>query len=326
MKTVVILGTGGTISGTGKAGKTTNYNAGEIQVDALCEGVPGIRELAHLEYVQVCNVASSALDDAIWISMAKTINRLAQREEVAGFVITHGTDTIDETAFFLHLTVKTDKPVVITGAMRPASAISADGPLNLYQAVALAAAPEAVGKGVLVLFSDAILSARDVQKVSTFRVDAFSGRDLGMLGYMQDEHPYFYHSPCRPHTVESEFTVEDLERLPKVSVAYFYAGVEEDILDFMAQRYDGLVLAAVGAGSLGLKWPEKLKELSERQFPVVRCSRVANGLVSYREKYDYLPYVLAGYSLPPQKARILLALALTKTGDPQVIQRMFRQY
>ena len=156
MRKVVILGTGGTIAGVGVPGLTTGYFSGGMDIESLITGVPGLKKLAWLVGEQIANVNSDDITQEDWLRLTRRINELARREDIAGFVITHGTDTLEETAFFLNLTVKTRKPVVITGAMRPATALSPDGPFNLYQAVALAASPEAAGKGVLAVFSDAV--------------------------------------------------------------------------------------------------------------------------------------------------------------------------
>ena len=176
LPTVVLLATGGTIAGTGDAGKTTGYSAGELDVASLLASVPGIEELANVRGVQVCNISSTEMTSAYWVQMAKTINELAEDEAVSGFVETHGTDTLDETAYFLHLACKTDKPVVVTGAMRPATATSADGPMNLYQSIALAASPEAKGRGTMVVFSDGIYCGHDVQKVNTSAARSLAAR------------------------------------------------------------------------------------------------------------------------------------------------------
>ena len=200
LPTVVVLATGGTIAGSGEEGKTTNYSAGQLDVSSLVASAKGVTEIANVRGVQVCNVGSDDITDQYWLQIVNTINELAQDDEINGFVITHGTDTLDETSYFLNLTVKTDKPVVITGAMRPATATSADGPMNLYQSIALAASPEAIGRGAMVVFSDGIFGGRDCQKVSTHETDAFDSKDFGCFGYMVDNTPYFYNNTTKRHT------------------------------------------------------------------------------------------------------------------------------
>ena len=238
--------------------------------------------------------------------------------------MTHGTDTLEETAFFLNLTVKTRKPVVITGAMRPATALSPDGPFNLYQAVALASSPEAYGKGVLAVFSDAIYSARDVQKGSTFHVDAFSSDDFGCLGYIRDTKPYFYNALVKKHTVDTEFDIRDIETLPKVSIAYFHVDADPEILRFQMEKSDGLIIAGAGNGEMSLQWEDEVRNMENCGKPIVITSRIHDGIVTL---HDAVPAnVFSGDTLNPHKARILLMLALTKTHDIPTMRRMFETY
>lgn len=324
LRKVVILGTGGTIAGIGKPGLTTGYFSGGMDIDALITGIPGIKDLAWLVGEQIANVNSDDITQEDWLRLTRRINELAVRDDIAGFVITHGTDTLEETAFFLNLTVKTRKPVVITGAMRPATALSPDGPFNLYQAVALAASPEAVGKGVLAVFSDAIYSARDVQKGSTFHVDAFSSDDFGCLGYIRDTRPYFYNAPVKKHTIHSGFSVDDLSSFPKVSIAYFHVDADPAILHFQYEQSDGLIIAGAGNGEMSLLWEEELKNLEPLGKPIVITSRIHDGIVTLHREVP--SNVLSGDTLNPQKARILLMLALTKTKKIERIREIFEIY
>ena len=204
---VVILATGGTIAGVGEAGKTAGYEPGALTAEELISAVPELEDVAEIEAIQICNVNSDDITAEVWLELAKTINEMSADPEVAGFVITHGTDTLEETAYFLNLTVKTDKPVVLTGAMRPATALSPDGPLNLYEAVCVAASEEAVGQGVLIVFSDRIYSARSMTKVSTYSVMAISAGEAGDIGIVRDGGVYIYELPARKHTLASEFDV-----------------------------------------------------------------------------------------------------------------------
>lgn len=324
MKRVTILATGGTIAGTGTPGKTTGYQSGDLNVDDLIASVPGIEDLAWLSGEQISNVNSDDITHSDWLRLANRINELAQEDQADGFVITHGTDTLEETAFFLNLTIKTDKPVVITGAMRPGTAISPDGPFNLYQAVGLAASDEAMGKGVLAVFSDAIFGARDVQKGSTFHVDAFSSDDFGCLGYIRDTVPYFYNAVVKKHTFYTEFDVSKLSGLPKVGIAYFHVDADPDILRYMLDRHDGLIIAGAGNGEFSLLWEEKLRELADCGKPIIITSRIHDGIVTlHREEPRN---VIPGDTFNPQKARILLMLALTRTKSMSSIKRMFKIY
>lgn len=325
-KTVYILATGGTIAGSGDSGKTQNYKAGELDVQSLIDGVPGIEDLANLEGIQICNIGSDDITAQHWLKITNTINELAKKEDVAGFVITHGTDTLDETAYFMNLTVKTDKPVVLVGAMRPSTATSADGPMNLYQAVALAASEEAVGRGSMVVFSDGIYGGRDVQKTNTFKTDAFDSRDLGCLGYMHDEVPYFFNDTTKLHTTETEFDVSGLEELPKVGIAYFNIDADPSILSYMAETCDGIIIAGAGSGCYSESWNEEIAKLADKKTIIVRSSRISNGLISEDDYFNVSPYVMDSGNLAPQKARILLQLALTKTSDINEIKAIFEKY
>ena len=324
MRKVVILGTGGTIAGVGVPGLTTGYFSGGMDIESLITGVPGLKKLAWLVGEQIANVNSDDITQEDWLRLTRRINELARREDIAGFVITHGTDTLEETAFFLNLTVKTRKPVVITGAMRPATALSPDGPFNLYQAVALAASPEAAGKGVLAVFSDAVYSARDVQKGSTFHVDAFSSDDFGCLGYIRDTKPYFYNAPVKKHTVETEFDLKEISELPKVAISYFHVDADPETLRFQYMKSDGLIIAGAGNGEMSLLWEEEMRKFEAIGKPVVITSRIHDGIVTLHREVP--ANVLSGDTLNPQKARILLMLALTKTKDIGRIRRIFERY
>ena len=227
MKKIVIVATGGTIAGVGEKGKTVAYHAGEISIDDILVSIPDVRHLASLEIVQFLNVDSNEMNPDIWMKLSNTINQIIKRDDVDGVVVTHGTDTIEETSYFLNLTIHSDKPVVLTGAMRPATATSADGPYNLYQAIALAANDEASGHGVLVLFSNTIYSGRDIQKVNNYKIDAFDQKSFGCLGYMQDERAYFFSKTFKTHTVGSMFSQDKLCCLKSVAIAYYYAGADE---------------------------------------------------------------------------------------------------
>lgn len=321
---VIILGTGGTIAGIGEPGMTTGYFSGGMDIDSLITGVPGLKKLAWLIGEQIANVNSDDITQEDWLRLTGRINELASQEDIAGFVITHGTDTLEETAFFLNLTVKTQKPVVITGAMRPATALSPDGPFNLYQAVALASSPEAYGKGVLAVFSDAIYSARDVQKGSTFHVDAFSSDDFGCLGYIRDTKPYFYNAPVKKHTVWTAFDVKNITALPKVGIAYFHVDADPEILRFQIEKSDGLIIAGAGNGEMSLQWEAALREMEPCGKPIVITSRIHDGIVTLHREVP--SNVFSGDTLNPQKARILLMLALTQTRSIPDIRSMFEVY
>ena len=327
---VVILATGGTIAGTGATSTTTvGYTAATVGVARLIEAVPELKKVANVKGEQVFQIASENMNNDYWLKLAKRVNELLAQDDVDGIVITHGTDTIEETAYFLNLVVKSKKPVVVVGAMRPSTAISADGPVNLYNAVTLAGSEEAVGKGVLVVLNDQINGAREVTKTNTSNADTFRSWELGFLGYMQDNRPYFYRVSTRKHTVDTEFDVSKLESLPQVDIVYGYANMNRVAVDaFVGAGAKAIVHAGVGDGSLARPAVEPaLIDARKKGVIIVRASRVGNGIVARNgeAKDDEMDYVVSD-SLNPQKARILVMLALTKSSDTKEIQRMFYTY
>lgn len=323
-KRIVILATGGTIAGKGEQGKTGGYKPGELDISAIIHSVPMIDSLAEISAEQILNTASDNITCNDLLNLSRRINQLINSQEVDGIVLTHGTDTLEETAYFLHLTVKTAKPIVCVGSMRPSTATSADGPFNLYQAVALAASPAAWGKGVLVAFADGIYSARDVQKISTFRTQGFSAQDLGCLGYMRDQEPYFYQTPIRRHTREAEFDLTTVSQLPKVEIAYFYIDADPALLQMLLDRCDGVVIAGAGNGGYSTQWKDTLTCHNHRNIPIVTSSRVSNGVVTLHPTSP--KQCIPSDTLSPQKARILLQLALTMTNSIEQIKEIFGQY
>ncbi|HIC4155361.1 TPA: type II asparaginase, partial [Campylobacter jejuni] len=317
---IAILGTGGTIAGfIDSTIATTGYTAGAIDIDVLIKAVPQIRDLADISWEQIANIDSSNMCDEIWLRLAKKIAKLFA-EGIDGVVITHGTDTMEETAYFLNLTIKSDKPVVLVGAMRPSTAISADGPKNLYNAVALVANKEAKNKGVMVAINDKILSARGVVKTHSLNVDAFSSPDFGDLGYIVDGKVFFYNNVTKAHTKNAPFDVSKLTSLPKVDILYSYSndgsGVAAKAL--FEHGTKGIVVAGSGAGSIHKNQKDVLKELLKKGLKVVVSSRVVAGCVAVSDSDEKLGFISAE-DLNPQKARVLLMLALTKTSDPKKI-------
>ena len=326
---VTILATGGTIAGTGATSTTTvGYTAATVGVQALIAAVPEIAKVANVTGEQVFQIASENIGDAQWLQLAKRVNVLLAQPNVDGIVITHGTDTLEETAYFLHLVVKSKKPVVLVGSMRPSTALSADGPINLYNAVRLAGTPEAAGRGVLVAMNDQIHSARDVTKANTTTTDTFRTSELGVIGYIQGGKPFFYRNVVRNHTLDTEFDVRKLDALPQVDVAYAYANVGDAAVNaLVAAGARGLVHAGVGNGSLPARTKPALVKARKDGVVIVRASRVGQGIVARNGEAndDALDFVVAD-TLSPQKARILLMLALTKTTSTREIQRIFYTY
>ncbi|TLD86869.1 MULTISPECIES: asparaginase [Helicobacter] len=325
---IVILATGGTIAGAVDSQiKTTGYNAGVISVDTLIEAVPQLQEIAHIQGEQIANIDSADMNDEIWLTLAQRVNKLLENPKIDGIVITHGTDTMEESAFFLHLTTRSDKPVVLTGAMRPSTAISADGPKNLYNALALAANTQSKGKGVMVVMNDRIQSARYVSKTHSLNVDAFSSPNSGDMGYILDGKIFFYTFPNKPHTTHSEFDVRSLRSLPKVDILYSYAndGLAIAAQALANQGTKGLVIAGSGAGSIHKNHKDMLKKLMQEGLIVVQSSRINNGIVLASEADAKFGFIGSG-DLNPQKARVLLMLALTQTKNSAEIANFFQRY
>ena len=329
---VWILATGGTIAGQGSsATDLSNYTPGALLGEALVNAVPQIKDLAAIKVEQIANVNSSDLTLDNWLTLAKRINKIfADDPTVAGVVITHGTNTLEETAYFLNLTVKSDRPVILVGSMRPATAISADGPLNLLNAVRTAVSPDAKGKGAMIVMNDVINGARDVTKTNTFRVDTFRAPELGALGFINEDKVSFYHASTRRHTTRSEFDVTALTALPRVDIIYSYIEPNTAMIKaLVSSGTRGIVFAGTGAGALSNFEEEAVKSLAsmpaESRPILVRSSRVGNGRVIPSAEYDPMGLIPAD-TLNPQKARILLMLALTKTTDLKQIRRMFDEY
>jgi len=326
---VVILATGGTIAGSGATSTTTvGYTAATVGVDNLIKAVPELAKVANVKGEQVFQIASENMSNEHWLTLAKRVNALLAQRDVDGIVITHGTDTLEETAYFLDLTVKSKKPVVLVGAMRPSTAISADGPINLYNAVMLAASQEAVGKGVLVALNDQINAAREVTKTNTSTLDTFKTTELGMLGYFQGNKVHFYRQSTRKNTADTEFDVSNLTSLPQVDIVYGYANMGPVALNaLVAAGAKGIIHAGVGDGSLAAKVVPSLQAARKQGVVIVRAARVGQGIVARNGEAndDELDTVVSD-TLNAQKARILLMLALTKTSDTKEIQRMFYTY
>jgi len=329
---VWVLSTGGTIAGAG-AGSTNvaEYKSGTILGEDLVKAVPEIKQFANVKVQQIINVRSPDVKLENLLTLANGINSIfAHDPDVAGIVVTHGTNTLEETAYFLNLTVKYDRPVILVGSMRPSTAISADGPLNLLNAIRTAISPEAKGKGVLVVMNDEINGARDVTKTNTYRVETFRSPDFGYLGYVDEDKVSFYRASTKRHTVNSEFDVSSIREFPKVDILYSY--VEPNVAMIQALQTNGvkgIVFAGTGAGGLSELQRDAMKAIlshpSGEKPVVVRSNRTGTGRVIARKEYDELGYV-AGDTLNPQKSRILLMLALTRTSDVNEIRRMFAEY
>lgn len=325
---VHILATGGTIAGAGDSAVKGSYTAGQVAIGTLLDAVPEIQSVANVTGEQIVRIGSQDMTNEVWLTLAKRINELLSSPDCDGIVITHGTDTMEETAFFLNLTVKSNKPVVLVGSMRASTALSADGPLNLYNAVVVAAAPESKGKGVLVAMNGLILGAHNVIKTHTQGVETFQSLNSGPLGYINSGNVYYSLAPTKKHTVNSVFNVQDITELPKVGIVYSYSDVQADMVSPMLENgYDGIIHAGVGNGNFHKNVFPILLEAQEKGIQVVRSSRLVAGPTTLEGEVDDAKYhFVASQELNPQKARILLMLALTKTNDWKQIQDYFMEY
>jgi L-asparaginase len=326
---VVILATGGTIAGAGASSTGSAYTSGQVKIEAMIDAVPNIRSLANLTGEQIANVGSQDMSVKVWLDVANRINTLLAKPDVDGIVITHGTDTQEETAYFLNLVVKSDKPVVLTGSMRPSTALSADGPLNMYNAVAIAASPKAKGYGVMVLMNDDIHSAHDVKKMITTPVHTFESPLEGLIGTCIFGEVEFFHKPFGRHTVDSEFSIEGVTALPRVDIVYTCADVSPDLVDIMVKAgAKGIVIAGVGDGNMNAGTLEAVKRATQKGIPVVRASRVPVGAVLIKGEINDEEYgTVSSADLNPQKARILLMLALLKKDrSREELQNLFIEY
>ena len=324
---VYILATGGTIAGSGSSATKSNYSAGQVAIGTLLDAVPAIKDVANVEGEQVVNIGSQDMSDEVWLVLAKRVNELLARADVSGIVITHGTDTMEETAFFLSLVVDSGKPVVLVGAMRPSTAISADGPANLYNAVVTAASPASRDRGVLVCMNGKVYGAADVTKTNTTSVETFQSPNSGAIGYIHNGEVRYYHTSCAGANVPY-FDIDALKSLPKVGIAYGYSNVEGDVVDMMIDKhYKGIVYAGVGNGNIHKNVFPELEKARKAGIIVVRSSRVPTGATTLDAEVDDNKYeFVASWGLNPQKARILLMLALTKTDDWKTIQKYFNNY
>src|SRR5229473_1278887 len=310
---IKVVATGGTIA---------NTPSGRLHAGEVAEAIPQLKKIARLEVEEVMRVGSSAMTVEQWLTLARRINEILAREpEVKGIVVTHGSNTVEETAYFLSLTIKTDKPIVLTAAQRQFSTLSSDSPKNFLQAVRVAAADEARGKGALVVTNDVINAARDVSKNISYRLETYSSRDIGALGFVDEDRVTFYRTPTRP---AAAFDIARVQKLPRVDIIYTYAGADGALVDAaIAQaKADGLVIAGFPTGSGTPAMDEAVKRHVAKGIPVVMTNRGGMGRVIDTRSVEGRPLIW-GDNLTPQKARVLLMLALTRTRDPAELQRIF---
>ena len=326
---IMILATGGTIAGAQAAPSEAGYKSGTFSVEELIRAVPKLKDVADLSAEQIANIGSQTMNHEVWLKLASRINAVLQ-EKFDGVVITHGTDTMEETAFFLSLVVKSEKPVVLVGSMRPATAIGADGPANLYNAVALAGNPLAKGRGPMVVLNDEIHYAREAQKMNSTQLDTFKSPNRGRAGVMNTGAVHFFYPNNARHTTQSEFSVEGIaaKDLPKVEIVYSYANAGRDLVDSLVEKgTKGIVLAGVGDGNTTDALLSGLEDAAKKGVAVVRATRTGSGLVVRNVEIDDDKMgFIAAMELNPQKARILLMLGLMKTNDPKRLQEYFTVY
>jgi len=328
LKNVVVLATGGTIAGAAGSNVTAGYSSGQVGVEQLLAAVPEAKKIANLSGEQVSNIGSQDMNDEVWMKLATRVNEILARPDVTGVVITHGTDTIEETAYFLNLVVKSVKPVVLTASMRPSTALSADGPLNFYNAVAVAANGRAAGRGVMVVANDWIHGAGSLTKTSTTAVQTFMSPLSGLLGTVAYGDVTWLRQPIGKNTTTSEFTVDQSTTLPRVDIIVATENMDGALINAAAAAgAKGIIIAGVGNGNMTQKALDALAAQAKRGIVCVRASRVPTGFVgrNIEVKDDSLGLV-ASQSLSPQEARVLLRLALLKTSDPKEIQRYFDEY
>jgi len=327
---VVILATGGTIAGAGAdAANSATYQAAKVPIDKLIAGLPTLGDVADVRGEQVFQIASESFTNAHLLQLAKRVSALAKQADVDGIVVTHGTDTLEETGYFLNLTVRTDKPIVVVGSMRPGTAMSADGVLNLYDAVVVAGSKDARGMGTLVVMNDTVDSARDVAKTVNIRTDAFRS-PWGPLGMVVEGKTYWFRAPVKRHSTRSEFDADTINALPAVEIVYGYGNASGIAYDaYYRAGAKAVIHAGTGNGSVAAQVVPVLTELRKAGMHVIRSARVMNvgGFVLRNaeqpdDKYDWV----VAHDLNPQKARILAMLALTKTNDAKELQRIFWEY
>jgi L-asparaginase len=328
LPTIYVLATGGTIAGAAGSNVQAGYTSGQVGVEQLIAAVPEAKKIATLKGEQVSNIGSQDMNDEVWLKLANRVNAIVAMPDVTGVVITHGTDTIEETAYFLNLVVKSRKPVVLTAAMRPATALSADGPLNFYNAVAVAANKNAVGRGVLVVVNDWIHDAESLTKTSTTAVQTFMSPLEGLIGTVAYGKAEFNRGPIGKNTTTSEFSLQGVTALPRVDIIMAHENMDGALINAAAAAgAKGIVIAGVGNGNLTKPAVDALAAQAKKGIVCVRASRVVTGRVGRNVELedDKLGFV-ASLDKNPQKARVLLRLALLKQRSVADVQRIFSEY
>jgi L-asparaginase len=328
---IAVIGTGGTISSLGASSlDVLDYPdfGQKLTAEALIERFPETRLVADPITVTFRQVGSTEIGPKEWLELRALIHRTARDDPaIVGFVIPHGTATLEETGFFLNLTLAVSQPVVLVGAQRPASALGTDAGMNLVNALRVAGSPESRGKGVLAVLNDEIHAARDVVKTSTYRVQTFRSLDFGALGHVDGDGAHFYRSPLRAHMPDTAFSGLDLAApLPRVDIVYSYAGADGALVDAAAAAgARGIVSAGFAPGSPTPEQRAAFERAAKAGIVIVQCSRAFSGRVAPRRRLRESG-IVAGEDFSPQKARILLMLALSSTSDIAAIQQAFQAY
>ena len=325
---VIILATGGTIAGAGAATDRAGYTAGKIPIDDLIGAIPTVKKIASITGEQIASVGSQDMTTEIWKKLAVRINEIIAKKEADAIVVTHGTDTQEETAYFLDLVIPSEMPVVLTGSMRPATAISADGPKNLYDAITVAINPKTKGRGVLVSFNEGIYDGREVMKMSTTFTNAFGSPNTGAIGHAYDGKVEYYANATREVNPQKPVTIKADTKLPRVDIVYMYADAPSDQIDFLVgKKVDGIVIAGVGNGNFNKAYMDAVKRAVASGIVVCRASRTPSGRVVLHDEIndDELGTIVSD-DLTPQKARILLMLGLTRSKDKKALQELFFKY
>jgi L-asparaginase len=316
---VRLIATGGTIA---------NRDGARLTAEELVKSIPGVERYARPEFEQFANLPSGALSLDQWLDLARRINTLFKDDaDISGVVVTSGTDTLEELAYFLHLTIHSDKPVVIVGSMRSPDALGYEGAANLLDGYRVAADPASRGKGVLVVLNDEINSAREVTKTDAWRLETFQTHGYGVLGVVDPDRVTYHRTVVRRHTKDSEFDLTPVQALPRVDIALVYQGATGDVIESMVDKgAKGIVVATAGGGALSGTQADGIDYAIRKRVFVVMTTRTGSGRIAARRGSESGAFEIEGEDLAPVKARILLMLALTRTKDPAEIQRMFTEY
>jgi len=325
---VKILATGGTIAGAGGDAAKAGYKAGALPIDDLLNAVPQIHKYAVVTGEQISSIGSQDMSIEIWMKLNKRINEIFSKNEADAVVITHGTDTQEETSFFLNLTIRSDKPVVFTGSMRAATAISADGPKNLFDAVVVAASPNSMGRGPVVVFSESIFDGRDIVKTNSTHMEAFTAPNAGPIGQVYDAHVFYYNENIRKSDKSTPFDISAVTKMPRVEIVYMYADANPSMINHLvSEKVDGIIIAGVGNGNFNKVYYDAIANAVKAGVIVCRATRCVAGRVVLKDEVDDDKLgTIVSDDLNPQKARILLMLGLTKTKDKKQLQNYFFEF